>query len=962
MLISRTSFYMKLKKLIRKLNSQLRQARKYRTPFIFVVGLIVFGILQTSSVRDSDALKKIEGQTIDKRFVIRDSNSPLGQHPEIELVGITTKSLDQSSINGLLEEAQKVEDERYAKAHPELFTPIPAPVPKAEAPKAEAPKADVPKEAAPKAEAPKAEAPKAEIPKEEAPKAEVPKVEAPKADVPKEEAPKADAPKADAPAPNAANLQHRDSVMAAAQEPGDKSSAVKIETAPSEFGAGKSGVSALPPSDRNYSEALKMMRGGKWPLPRAVYAYALDRLFEMGAKVVAIDIMLVSSRPSLDGRLSDGLDKLEAMKATYGITDELFDKIDGVLEDEGDVAPSIVLGLKRLEEQKKELGLTEAQKLRINALLEREGKRLREGDDVLAEALEKYKGRVVLAFGTSPQPDGSVATLAVNETLGAALGADGSGFVGFDPDIDRPIRRVRAMTSQMRESGKAQFQSGPDDWIRFGPLAAAKLRGTKVNPPEGVEVGGKKVFPQSPVEFINYRGPEGTYEPLPIEELFNERILTTDPRYQGGNRFKDKLVFLGPLAETFHDVHPTPLGTMPGVEIHANYAAAILDNIPIKEFPEQWKLWLVVGAVLVSAVLLLGVEQVLARMGILVGVIGAYCIASYFLFAKANLMIPVILPMIALLCVGGFITIFDFAIEQLEKAHVRGVLDKYVSSNVASMVINQGDSFDQALRGQNKPVSVLFSDIRGFTTLSESRSPEVLVAQLNEYFLQMVDRVLAQGGTLQKFIGDAIMAVWGDTHSLGNDVDCLAAVRSALKMRQALHDLNLGWAELEDREELSIGVGINHGHVTVGELGHPQRMEFTCLGDGVNLAARLESATKQFGVDILVAREAQLITQDKIVYRRVDMAIFKGKTEPIHVFTPLGEVGMQVPAWLDHYHAALDQFHRREFAEAKVAFGKVYDEMGGDDFLCKMYQKRCDHYMEEPPDADWDGSYKLTEK
>ncbi|NBV32442.1 MAG: CHASE2 domain-containing protein, partial [Proteobacteria bacterium] len=205
--------------------------------------------------------------------------------------------------------------------------------------------------------------------------------------------------------------------MAAAQEPGDKSSAVKIETAPREFGAGKSGVSALPPSERNYSEALKMMRGGKWPLPRAVYAYALDRLFEMGAKVVAIDIMLVSSRPSLDGRLSDGLDKLEAMKATYGITDELFDKIDGVLEDEGDVAPSIVLGLKRLEEQKKELGLSEAQMLRINALLEREGKRLREGDDVLAEALEKYKGRVVLAFGTSPQPDGSVATLAVNETL-----------------------------------------------------------------------------------------------------------------------------------------------------------------------------------------------------------------------------------------------------------------------------------------------------------------------------------------------------------------------------------------------------------------------------------------------------------------------------------------------------------------------------------------------------------------
>jgi len=278
------------------------------------------------------------------------------------------------------------------------------------------------------------------------------------------------------------------------------------------------------------------------------------------------------------------------------------------------------------------------------------------------------------------------------------------------------------------------------------------------------------------------------------------------------------------------------------------------------------------------------------------------------------------------------------------------------------MVMNQGDSFDQALRGENKAVSVLFSDIRGFTSLSESRSPEMLVAQLNEYFMQMVDRVLGQGGTLQKFIGDAIMAVWGDTHSMGINVDCLGAVRAALKMRVALHELNQGWASNPDREELHIGVGINHGHVVVGELGHPQRMEFTCLGDGVNLAARLESATKQFGVDILVASEAEKITRDQVVYRRVDLAVFKGKTQPIQVFTPLGEVGMDVPAWLGTYHAALDLFHERKFTEAKVAFAAVDQEMGGDDYLCKMYQKRCDHYLAEPPAAEWDGSWTLTEK
>jgi adenylate cyclase len=257
---------------------------------------------------------------------------------------------------------------------------------------------------------------------------------------------------------------------------------------------------------------------------------------------------------------------------------------------------------------------------------------------------------------------------------------------------------------------------------------------------------------------------------------------------------------------------------------------------------------------------------------------------------------------------------------------------------------------------------VLFSDIRGFTTLSESRSPETLVSQLNEYFLPMVDKVLVEGGTLQKFIGDAIMAVWGDTHSLGLETDCAHAVRAALKMRTALSMLNEGWKGRDDRLELSIGVGINHGTVVVGELGHPQRMEFTVLGDGVNLAARLESATKQFGCDILVGETAEALTRNQFVFRQVDRAVFKGKTQPITVFTPLGEVGMEVPGWLTRYQQALELYYGQKFEEAKAQMEVVNGELGGDDFICKMYKKRCDHYLKEPPGADWNGAWVLSEK
>jgi len=693
------------------------------------------------------------------------------------------------------------------------------------------------------------------------------------------------------------------------------------------------------------------MGKGRWPLPRAVYSYALERLFEMGAKVIVIDILYVSSQTSMDPRLNAALDRLDEAKQSVGISDEIIGELERVLDDEGDLTPAIYLGLQRLEAAKAELKLTDVQMARIKRIIEREGKRILDGDEPFAATLERHRGKVVLAFSNNKSVDengkATIQFLKPNPVLTEALGTDGLGYAFFQPDVDGVVRRVESYTSQFKESNMAHLQSGPDDWARFSPLGVTKFTGKKV--PEQREI-------------INYRGAAGTFEVMPIEELFSDSILKADPRYEGGNRFKDKLVYLGPISETFHDEHPTPLGTEPGVEIHANYGAALLDAKPILEFPRNKEIWVLIAALLVSAVLLLALERVLLRLALGFGAVVAYVVASYIMFADHHVMLPMVVPLLAVVAVGGVITMFDFMIEQLEKAHVRGVLDKYVSSNVASMVINQGDTFDQALRGQNKAVSVLFSDIRGFTSLSESRTPELLVAQLNEYFLQMVDRVLGQQGTLQKFIGDAIMAVWGDTHSLGVETDCLGAVRAALKMRVALAELNAGWEPNPDREELHIGVGINHGHVVVGELGHPQRMEFTCLGDGVNLAARLESATKQFGVDILVAEEAEKLTKDKVVYRRVDLAVFKGKTQPILVFTPLGEVGMDVPAWLEKYHAALDQFHQRQFTEAKAAFGSVNTEMGGDDYLCKMYQKRCDHYLSEPPAEGWDGSWTLTEK
>ena len=260
-------------------------------------------------------------------------------------------------------------------------------------------------------------------------------------------------------------------------------------------------------------------------------------------------------------------------------------------------------------------------------------------------------------------------------------------------------------------------------------------------------------------------------------------------------------------------------------------------------------------------------------------------------------------------------------------------------------------------------MTIVFSDVRGFTSIFESSDAVALVEQLNEYFEQMVACIQEEGGTLQKFIGDAIMAAWGDTHSLGHGEDAVRAVRCALAMRRALRDLNELWKVNPARVPMRTGVGVNHGEVVVGEVGSQGvRKEFTLLGDAVNSAARFESATKQYHVDLLVGGSVEALTREKFVYRAVDRARFKGKTQPIEVFAVLSDAATPAPAWLARWHEAVALFRGARFAEAVPLFRNIAVEIGGEDFLCGMYLARIAIYEIDPPPADWDGAHTLSEK
>lgn len=253
------------------------------------------------------------------------------------------------------------------------------------------------------------------------------------------------------------------------------------------------------------------------------------------------------------------------------------------------------------------------------------------------------------------------------------------------------------------------------------------------------------------------------------------------------------------------------------------------------------------------------------------------------------------------------------------------------------------------------PATMLFSDLIGFTTLSERADPEALVTQLNEYLSAMTKVIFANGGTLDKFIGDAIMVVWGNVRSRGVVEDAKCAARTALAMRNELKRLNQGW-RTEGRMTLGMGVGVNQGEVLAGNIGSQERADLTVIGDSVNLASRLESLTRTYGVDILVGASAVALVRDEFVFRSVARVQVKGKTEPVDVSTLLCAKGDEYDAemlkWMESYEEGILKFRARDFTGAKNLFAR-FMEVYPNDYLTKMYFDHAVEYEQQPPDDAW---------
>ncbi len=575
----------------------------------------------------------------------------------------------------------------------------------------------------------------------------------------------------------------------------------------------------------------------------------------------------------------------------------------------------------------------------------------RDGDEAFREALEKYREHVVIGsnFDSGDRTNGRIGTHVVPSAslIRPTRPMDERiAFVNFWPDADGVVRRAIYQVTEPDVFGGAPE---PDEEV-FDSFAAKALK----------KSGHGELIPQDRMAHrMRFAGKADTFLPRSACDIFEAKKWNLN--FGGGAFFKDKIVVLGPEGKSTHDEHPTPVGYIAGPEVHLNAMNVALQRDFLRETSPIMNYVLIAAAGVLAWALCFWFHGPMLRLGATMVAGMAWLAASIALYSHAGLFIVTVAPLIALTLSGISCLSWDFFLERLERVRVRAVLDKYVAKNVAELVLAEGDAFAGALQGQRRTVTVLFSDIRGFTAMTEEAVPEEFIAQLNEYFYAMVEVVLAETGTLQQFIGDAVLAVWGDTRTMAPETSAFHAVRAALLMSEALKKLNETWAGQPGRRQLNIGIGVNLGEVIVGSVGHPLRMAFTVMGDSVNTAARLETATKQFGCSILVADSVAALTRDRFHYRRVDSLRLKGKTKPTAVFTVLGEMSAPVPPWLAEYHRAVDLYHAREFSPAREIFRRLSDDLSGD-ALCAIYAARCESYAVTPPPEDWDGAYTMTEK
>jgi adenylate cyclase len=450
--------------------------------------------------------------------------------------------------------------------------------------------------------------------------------------------------------------------------------------------------------------------------------------------------------------------------------------------------------------------------------------------------------------------------------------------------------------------------------------------------------------------WINYTGPPGGYPRYSFTDVVHGRVPA--------EALKGKVLFIGATALGVYDMRVTPFhGNTPGVEIHATVA----DNIISDRFIRQGGLEALVDMFFI--VLLGTLAYFLTTRLRLYGAIPAtvlmlsvYIWFAYDMFAAGhwiNIIYPTLSAILALLTGGSF----RYLVLERSAREMRSMFSSYLSPKLVARLERDPDA--AKIGGDTKEVTVLFTDIKGFTSFSESHPPQVVVSRLNEYLGEMVKIIEQHDGTIDKFIGDAVMAYWGAPLTQPDHarlaMSCMAA------MATKMGELRVKW-QAEGVEPFAIRGGLHSGEVVAGNVGFAgKKMEYTVIGDTVNLASRLEGTAKYYGIAYLVSEQTRDLAAEVCPYRELDKIRVVGKQFPVTIYEPQVGPGALSREQLARFEAGLEHYRRREWAAAQSEFAAMLEERP-EDKPSQLYVERCIYFAANPPAEDWDGVFNRAEK
>jgi adenylate cyclase len=640
-------------------------------------------------------------------------------------------------------------------------------------------------------------------------------------------------------------------------------------------------------------------QGITWPWPRQLYAPLIDYCRWAGAKAVIFDILFTEA-------------------SSYGPEDD--QRFAQAAQAAGNVA--------------------------VPFFLSREAKPPNPSEQVLLQ-------KAGLTLPGPPPGQQPIYRAVITPIPGLLAAARALGNVESQPDPDGIYRRVPLVVpfkdKWLPSLGFAAFH-------RFGapkPLSFI---------PGALKVGNLAVPLDAQGRFLlKFRGPSRSHK-----RFAAANVISSDYRRQHGlppicppKAFAGKWVLVGLTAPGLLDLKASPVASIyPGVEIHATLLDDLLQGDFLRPVPD-WVLW--GGSLALSAAMALVVLYFSGLLAILAGlVVLAFIYLALVIGAFAfSWWADPVLPGIALGLSFALAAAFSYATEGRQKLYIRRMFGQYMSETVINHLLEHPEKLQ--LGGERRRVTLFFSDLAGFTTISERLSPETVVALLNDYLSRMTGIILNEAGTVDKFEGDAIMAFWGAP--LDQPDQAQKACRAALRQQAALAELNQRFAG-QDLPPLTMRIGLHTGDAIVGNLGSEKRFDYTVIGDTVNLASRLEGLNKFYGSQVMASEVTVAACAGAVEFRELDLVAVKGKEQAVRVFEVLGLAGELDPEIIQRrrdFGEALALYRQGRFAEAQAGFEALLTK-NPEDGPARTFVARCRHFQEAPPPADWDAVFRPEAK